>query len=147
MSSKKTIIIRQPFYLKPLASLKRFARKMSFIKSVQKLERNSDTWFGLEHFLDVPFRWSHPIAKLNIQNLETLIICLTDPLGRELNITTREVNQTIKLNAGEFYDIILSVNDASEVVFRTDPFNPENDTRSLGIQFLYITTKQCMVLN
>lgn len=147
MQNTKTIIIRQPFYLKPMAQVKRLFRKISFIKNERKLERNPDTWFGLEQAVDAPFRWSHPVAKLNIQNLETLAVRIMDPLGREVNITTKEVNHTVKLEPGEFYDIVLSVNDAEEVVFRTEPFNPESDTRSLGLQFVYITTTPCMVLN
>lgn len=147
MQTVKTIFIRQPFYLKPLSAIKQAIRKLSLIKNTPKLERVGDTWFGLEQAVDVPFRWSHPIAKLNIQNLSKLTIRVTDPLGRDLHISTKEVMTTVKLNPGETYDIVLSVYDAEDVVLRCDPFNPDSDTRSLGMQYLFITTQQCMVLN
>jgi hypothetical protein len=147
MQTVKTIFIRQPFYLKPLSAIKRAIRKLSLIKNTPKLERVGDTWFGLEQAVDVPFRWSHPIAKLNIQNLSKLTIRVTDPLGRDLHISTKEVMTTVKLNPGETYDIVLSVCDAEDVVLRCDPFNPDSDTRCLGMQYLFITTQQCLVLN
>lgn len=144
---KNLIYIRQPFYLKYVACIKQFLRSVSLIKNDVKLERNQDTWYGLEHANDASFRWSHPIAKLNVKNLPMVALRLSDPLGREVTITAREVNQTLKLTAGETYDIVISTYDAEEITIRTDPFNPENDTRSLGLQYYHIATKHCVVLN
>lgn len=147
MNTIKIIYIRQPFYVKYVAAIKRLARSISLIKNVRQLERVNDTWYGLEQANDAPFRWSHPIAKLNIKNLDTVVLRVTDPLGREATILTKEVNHTIKLFPGETYDFVISTQDAEEITIRVDPFNPENDTRSLGLQYLYISTKQCDVLN
>jgi hypothetical protein len=147
MSTAKTIHIRQPFYMKYVAAIKRLARSISLIKNVRKLERVSDTWYGLEFANDTPFRWSHPIAKFNVKNLDAVVLRITDPLGREVTIVSKEINHTVKLFPGELYELVISTHDAEEIIVRTDPFNPENDTRSLGLQFLYVSTKQCMVLN
>lgn len=147
MNTAKTLKIRQPFYVKYVAAIKRLARSISLIKNVRKLERVSDTWYGLEFANDAPFRWSHPIAKLSVKNLPQVVLRLSDPLGREVTILSKEINHTIKLFPGETYELVISTHDAEEITIRTDPFNPENDTRSLGLQYLHISTEQCVVLN
>jgi hypothetical protein len=146
-NKKRSVVIRQPFYLKYIAAAKKLARKVSFIKNEQRLDRVVDTWYGLEQANDAPFRWSHPIAKLSIKNLDMVVITASDPLGREITIMTKEVNHTVKLVPGELYEFVISTYDAEELWIRTDPFNPENDTRSLGLQYFHIATKQCVILN
>lgn len=147
MKINKKINIRQSFYYKFISLLKKFLIKISFLKCVEKLERHPDNWYAIETASDLPFRWSHPVTKLNIKNLSKVILCFSDPLGREITILTKGVNETIKLEPEQIYEVTLGVNDADEVTIRTEPFNPEKDTRSLGLQFYYITSKNTIVLN
>lgn len=147
MKINKKITIRQSFYYKFVSSLKKLLMKISFLKVVEKLERYQDSWYAIETANDLPFRWSHPVTKLNIKNLSKVILCFSDPLGREITIVTKGINETIKLEPEQIYEVTISVNDADEITIRTEPFNPEKDTRSLGLQFYYITSKNTIVLN
>jgi hypothetical protein len=127
----KVITIQQPFYLKYVASLKKLTKKISRISTEQKIQREQDLWYGLEQANDKPFRWSHPLTKVNIQNVDK----------------TKEVDHTFRLEPGEEYKVIVSTYDATEVTIRIDPFNPDSDTRSLGAQYYSITSEDTVILN
>tara|TARA_R110000868_G_scaffold9602_3_gene47295 strand:+ start:761 stop:1195 length:435 start_codon:yes stop_codon:yes gene_type:complete len=143
----KTVTIQQPFYLKYVSALKKLTKKLSRIKTEQKIQRDQDLWYGLEQSGDKPFRWSHPITKLNIQNVDKVVFVFSDPIGREISFKTKEVDYTIKLDPGEEYKVIVSTYDADEITIRIDPFNPDSDTRSLGAQYYSITSEDTLVLN
>jgi hypothetical protein len=143
----KTVTIQQPFYLKYVSALKKLTKKLSRIKTEQKIQRDQDLWYGLEQSDDKPFRWSHPITKLNIQNVDKVVFVFSDPIGREISFKTKEVDYTIKLDPGEEYKVIVSTYDADEITIRIDPFNPDSDTRSLGAQYYSITSEDTLVLN
>lgn len=117
------------------------------MKVVKKLEKVQDHWYGIETTNDLPFRWSHPIAKLNIKNISKVVMCFSDPLGRQVTITSKGVNETIKLEPDVTYEVTVYVNDSDEVIIRTEPFNPEKDTRTLGLQYYYITSENTIVVN
>lgn len=143
----KVITIQQPFYLKYVSALKKLTKKLSRIKTEPKIQRESDLWYGLEQANDKPFRWSHPITKVNIQNVDKVVFVFSDPIGREMTFKSKEVDHTIKLAPGEEYKVIVSTYDANEISIRIDPFNPDNDTRSLGAQYYSITSEDTLVLN
>lgn len=147
MKISKKITIRQPFQYKFISILKRLISKFSLLKNIKKLERNQDSWYGIETANDLPFRWSHPIAKLNIKNLSKITMCISDPLGREITVISKGVNEKVKLDPEKIYEITVFVSDSEEVVIRTDPFNPEKDTRSLGLQYFYISSENTIILN
>lgn len=147
MKISKKITIRQAFHYKCISFFKKLFTKISFLKLVKKLERNEDYWYAIEIANDLPFRWSHPVAKLNIKNLSKVVLCFSDPLGREITIISKGINEKIKLESEKIYEITVQVNDSDEVLIRTEPFNPEKDTRSLGLQFYYTTSNNVIVLN
>ena len=143
----KVITIQQPFYLKYVASLKKLAKKLSRIKTEKKIQREPDLWYGLEQANDKPFRWSHPLTKVFVQNVDKVVFVFSDPIGREVTFKTKEVDHTFKLEPGEEYKVIVSTYDANEVSIRIDPFNPDSDTRSLGAQYYSITSEDTVILN
>lgn len=139
--------IQQPFYLKYVSSLKRLIKKVSRINTKPKIQRESELWYGLEHVNDKPFRWSHPLTKVKIQNVDKVVFVFSDPIGREISFKSKEIDYSIKLLPDEEYKVILSTYDADEIIIRIDPFNPDNDTRSLGAQYYSITSEDTLVLN
>lgn len=141
------IKLKQPFYLKYVSALKKLAKKLSRIKSEPKIQRDSELWYGLEQTSDRPFRWSHPITRLIVQDVDQVVFVLSDPLGREITIKTKEVDRTIKLSPDVEHKIIVSTYDADEITLRIEPFNPESDSRSLGAQYYSITSEDTIVLN
>lgn len=143
----KVITIQQPFYLKYVAALKKLTKKISRISTEQKIQREQDLWYGLEQANDKPFRWSHPLTKVNIQNVDKVVFVFSDPIGREVSFKTKEVDHTFRLEPGEEYKVIVSTYDAAEVTIRIDPFNPDSDTRSLGAQYYSITSEDTVILN
>ena len=145
--SNTLIKIKQPFYVKYVSALKKLTKKLSRIKTDPNIQRDSEVWYGLEQANDRPFRWSHPITRIKLQNVDQVVIVLSDPLGRELNIKTKEVDQTVKLSPDLEHKIIISTYDADEITLRIDPFNPESDSRSLGAQYYSITSEDTLLLN
>lgn len=139
--------IKQPFYTRIFSKIKSFLKAITFIKRERGLQYDPDFWHGLENDGNKPFRWSHPSTKLYVQNLNSVVLCISDPLGRYLNIIVNDVNRTIKLTPDLKHKLIISTHGANEILFRVDPFNPDNDTRSLGIQCYYISSTDAIILN
>jgi len=144
-----TIIIKvkQPFYTRIFSKVKSILKSITFIKREKGLQYDSDFWHGLENDGNKPFRWSHPITKIYVQNLNSVVLCILDPLGRDLNIIVGDVNRTVKLKPDLKHKLIISTHGANEISFRVDPFNPDNDSRSLGIQCYYVCSEDSIILN
>jgi hypothetical protein len=145
--SIKTIKLNQPFYSKYMSLIKTFAKKISGLKVEKKIQRDNDLWYGLEQANDKPFRWSHPLTKVKIQNVDKTVFVLSDPIGREISFKSKDIDETIVLSPEHQYKIIVSTYGADEITIRVDPFNPESDTRSLGVQYYSITSEDTIVLN
>jgi len=144
-----TIIIKvkQPFYTRIFSKVKSILKSITFIKREKGLQYDSGFWHGLENDGNKPFRWSHPITKIYVQNLNSVVLCISDPLGRDLNIIVGDVNRTVKLTPDLKHKLIISTHGVNEISFRVEPFNPDNDSRSLGIQCYYVCSEDSIILN
>jgi len=141
------IKVKQPLFARLFGKIKKCIKKLFFIKTEKRIVFEKSYWHGLEIDDDSPFRWSHPTSKIRTTGVSNIVLYISDPLGRELSILSNNLDTTVQLSAEKRHKIIVSTYGSKEIELRVDPFNPDSDTRSLGIQCYYVCSDDSIVLN
>lgn len=125
------IIINQSF----LDRIKNILTVRAF-NSASTLSLSGTDWHEVEKDLDGnKFRWSFPKTVVTYENISALRIKLTCPVGREIHIFNDRIDFKHKLTPNKPYIFIINTVGTKDLTIETDPYMPENETRSLGLCF------------
>lgn len=128
---ENAIIINQSFLnrIKNIISTKSFGMAST-------LSLNGDDWYEVERDENNnKFRWSYPKTSIIYENIPALRIQVVCPIGREIKIYNNRINFKEKLLPNKKYTFIINCSGTNKLSVETDPYLPENDTRSLGLCF------------
>ena len=125
------IIINQSF----LDRIKNILTVRAF-NSASTLSLSGTDWHEVEKDLDGnKFRWSFPKPVVTYENISALRVKLTCPVGREVHIFNDRIDFKHKLTPNKPYIFIINTVGTKDLTIETDPYMPENETRSLGLCF------------
>lgn len=125
------IIINQSFWnrIKNILGVRAF-------NSASTLSLSGTDWHEVEKDLDGnKFRWSFPKTVITYENISALRVRLVCPVGREIHIHNDRIDFKHKLTPNKPYIFIINTVGTKDLTIETDPYMPENETRSLGLCF------------
>jgi hypothetical protein len=125
------IIINQSFWnrIKNILGVRAF-------NSASTLSLSGTDWHEVEKDLDGnKFRWSFPKTVITYENISALRVKLVCPVGREIHIHNDRIDFKHKLTPNKPYIFIINTVGTKDLTIETDPYMPENETRSLGLCF------------
>jgi hypothetical protein len=125
------IIINQSFWnrIKNILGVRAF-------NSASTLSLSGTDWHEVEKDLDGnKFRWSFPKTVITYDNISALRVKLVCPVGREIHIHNDRIDFKHKLTPNKPYIFIINTVGTKDLTIETDPYMPENETRSLGLCF------------
>jgi hypothetical protein len=125
------IIINQSFWnrIKNILGVRAF-------NSASTLSLSGTDWHEVEKDLDGnKFRWSFPKTVITYENISALRVKLVCPVGREIHIQNDRIDFKHKLTPNKPYIFIINTVGTKDLTIETDPYMPENETRSLGLCF------------
>ena len=128
------IIINQSFWnrIKNILGVRAF-------NSASTLSLSGTDWHEVEKDLDGnKFRWSFPKTVITYDNISALRVKLVCPVGREIHIHNDRIDFKHKLTPNKPYIFIINTVGTKDLTIETDPYMPENETRSLGLCFTQV---------
>lgn len=116
---------------------KRFLYKFNKSKDEKFFELDEDTWHNTEIDDDGnPFVWSKKYSAIKLFNTTEIVLSITCPIGRKINIECGTIKFEKQLKSErEYVFYIETIGEDTIHISVDETFSPVDDVRDLGLNF------------
>lgn len=122
---------------------KRFICKFNKSKNEKFFELDEDSWYNSE--IDDggnSFVWSKQVGKIKLFNTNEIVLTVTCPVGRKINIECGSIKFEKQLKSEREYVFYIETIGQDDIYISVDEtFSPVDDIRELGLQFKRIAIR------